>query len=151
MFLRHISTIFFCLILSAGFLSACSGALFAAATPTPTPTQDNNGGVISGEATVEQIDIRILESFPVQVHVGVRGYLADGCTEIDEMIQSREGNTFNVTITTTRPADAMCTMALVPFEQNIPLDVEGLPAGTYTVMVNGVSGTFELSVDNVLK
>ena len=44
----------------------------------------------------------------------------------------------------------MCTEALVPYEQAVPLDVAGLPAGVYTVTVNGVSDTFELAVDNVL-
>jgi len=38
---------------------------------------------------------------------------------------------------------------LVPFEEIIPLEVYGLPAGTYTVNVNGVQGTFDLEVDNI--
>jgi hypothetical protein len=42
-----------------------------------------------------------------------------------------------------------CTLELVPFEQTIDLDVYGLPAGVYTVDVNGVTDTFELMVDNV--
>lgn len=112
---------------------------------TPPPDED-----IVDRATVEEIEVQILESFPVQVQVVARGYLADGCTEIDEIIQEKQDNTFSVTITTIRPADAQCTQAIVPFEEVIPLDVLGLQAGTYTVTVNGVSGTFELAEDNVL-
>jgi len=39
---------------------------------------------------------------------------------------------------------------LAPFEETIPLEVYGLPAGTYTVEVNGVQGTFDLEMDNIL-
>jgi len=31
-----------------------------------------------------------------------------------------------------------------------PLDVQGLKAGNYTVNVNGVKGSFELAIDNIL-
>lgn len=117
-------------------------------TPTVEPTTDPTGMLI-GEATVESLDILILESFPVQVNVHVSGYLGDGCTELGAIDTERVGDTFNVTIHTQRPADAICTQQLVGFEETIPLDVLGLEAGTYTVDVNGVTGTFTLDVDNV--
>jgi hypothetical protein len=120
----------------------------------PTATPDNAptpaGGFVHGEAMVESIDILILESFPVQVNVLVRGNLPDGCTEIDEALVDQQGNTFNVNLTTRRPAEIPCTEALVPFEHTVPLEVHGLPAGDYTVVVNGVEGVFNLAVDNVL-
>lgn len=124
----------------------------AATVPLPTPaaTEPTGGDVIHGQAVVEETDILILESFPVQVNVVARGYLPDGCTEIDEIQQERAGQTFQVTITTVRPADAVCTEAIVPFEQVVGLDVAGLEAGTYTVDVNGVADTFTLAVDNVM-
>ncbi len=101
-------------------------------------------------ATVESIQIMTLESFPVQIRVVTEGYLPDGCTEIDEITTKREGNTFNVNISTRRPKDAICTEAIVPFSETIPLDVQGLKAGNYTVNVNGITGSFELAVDNAL-
>lgn len=127
------------------------------ATPTagdvPTAyvpaTEPSDDGVVEGMAPVEDIDILILESFPVQVTVVARGNLPDGCTTIDEVTQERDGNTFRATITTVRPVGIECTLALEPFERVITLDVYGLPAGVYTVDVNGVSDTFELTVDNV--
>ncbi|MCQ1536459.1 protease inhibitor I42 family protein [Methanosarcina sp. KYL-1] len=124
------------------------------------PTTDSNGGgdgnempeeYTYGTANVENIQIMILESFPVQVKVVVEGYLPDGCTEIDKIETEREGNTFNVSISTKRPKDAICTQALRPFAITIPLDVYGLKAGTYTVDVNGVTGTFELATDNIIE
>jgi len=119
-----------------------------AAGPSATPPA-GQGGIIRGEATVESIDVLIMESFPVQVNAVVRGSLGDGCTTLDPVTTTREGNTFRIRLTTQRPADAVCTLALVPFEEVVSLDVLGLPAGVYTVDANGVTETFELAIDNV--
>lgn len=100
-------------------------------------------------APVEEIEIVILESFPVQVHVIARGNLPDPCTEISEVLQEREGDTFFITIKTYR-SPGFCIQVLAPFEEIIPLEVYGLPAGTYTVDVNGVQATFDLSIDNII-
>jgi inhibitor of cysteine peptidase len=134
------------LLIAAVLATACSPQ------PTQTPPIDQTppGSLIHGEAAVEAIEILILESFPVQVHVVARGYLPDGCTEIGEIRQACPEQTFQVTITTVRPAAAVCTQALEPFEEAIALDVLGLQAGVYTVDVNGITGTFELAVDNVM-
>jgi len=142
---RYITHILAFLLVAAVMVTACG------TEPTPIPPVGGtpSGGTIHGEATVETIDILILESFPVQINVVAQGYLPDGCTEIDEILRERTDQTFQVTITTARPADAMCTEALVPFEETFSLDVYGLPAGSYTVDVNGITGTFELAVDNV--
>ena len=115
-----------------------------------TPSDAQEAKVITGTARVEAIEILILESFPVQVNVVARGNLPDGCTTIDRIEQERDESVFVITITTVRPAEQMCTEALVPFEEVISLDVAGLKAGTYTVDVNGVRDTFELTVDNRL-
>ena len=102
----------------------------------------------TGLAPVDEIEIVIFELFPVQVNVIARGNLPDPCTEISEVLQEREGNTFFVTIKTYRPP-GLCIQVLAPFEEIISLDVYGLPAGTYTVDVNGVQDTFDLEVDNI--
>jgi inhibitor of cysteine peptidase len=112
--------------------------------PAPTPTPTVNASL------VESVDILILESFPVQVHAVVRGNLPDGCTEIDEITQTRDDNQFELHIRTIRPTDTGCTLALAPFEEVVPLDVVGLKAGIYLVTVDGVTNSFELSTDNVL-
>ena len=101
-----------------------------------------------GLATVEEIDILTLESFPVQVFVIASGYLPNPCTEIYQISQQREGNTFLITIKT-YCSQEVCIQVIAPFEETIPLYVYGLPAGTYTVEVNGVQGTFNLEIDNI--
>lgn len=103
---------------------------------------------VMGLASVSEIDILILESFPVQVQVIASGNLPNPCTEISEVLQEKEGNTFFITIKTYR-SPGFCIQVIVPFEEIIPLEVYGLPAGSYTVDVNGVQDTFDLGVDNI--
>jgi inhibitor of cysteine peptidase len=127
-------------------LAACQSG-----TPTPTPTGDGQDPITGQEATVESLQVMILESFPVQVHVLVSGYLPDGCVTLADISAEREGETFLLTLTTTRPGgDVACTEALVPFEETVPLDVTGLPAGEYTVLAGELAETFTLQMDNVL-
>ena len=107
--------------------------------------------VYGSGATVEGMTIHIMESFPVQVSVTLTGYLPDGCTEIEAITSSRQGQTFEIEIETRRPAsDVACTMALVPFEEVVSLDVNGLSAGEYTVRSGESRETFSLGQDNAL-
>ncbi|MCZ7385496.1 MAG: hypothetical protein O8C63_12230 [Candidatus Methanoperedens sp.] len=118
---------------------------------SPDKGNNNAGKFIYGNATVESIEIMVLESFPVQIKVNARGYLPDGCTSIYEITKEKKDTTFFVNIKTVRPADTFCTQSLVPFQEVIPLDVYGLKAGIYTVNVNGVNSTFELGTDNIIQ
>ncbi|MBE0686112.1 MAG: hypothetical protein IH585_08940 [Anaerolineaceae bacterium] len=98
---------------------------------------------------VDDLRINIMESFPLQVSVTVIGNLPDGCTRIvDSKAEMINESTFELNIFTERPDDMMCTMALIPFEENINLDVKGLPAGTYTVKGFGLENSFTFDIDN---
>jgi hypothetical protein len=116
--------------------------------PEPTEPPDS----MEGLAPVDQVRLRMMTSFPLQVSVDVKGHLPDGCTEIDEVktTYDEQAKTFDVAITTWREDREACTQQAVLFEEAIPLDVYGLPAGTYTVNVNGVSDTFTFRSDNTL-
>ncbi|MEJ2749162.1 MAG: NBR1-Ig-like domain-containing protein, partial [Anaerolineae bacterium] len=131
------------------FASAGCGGTEPEPTETPPPPTDAPPSEpVTGMANVESIQILMLESFPVQVNARLRGVLPDGCTTIDQINTEKSGNDFTITMTTFRPADAVCTEATVPFDEVVALDVLGLDAGTYNVTANGVSGTFTLAVDN---
>ncbi len=101
-------------------------------------------------AYVDSVDVLIMESFPVQVRVVIKGNLPDACSEISDVNQTRAGSTFTIDLVVTRDPLAKCAQVLMPFEQSVALDVAGLPAGTYTVEVEGVTTSFTLDVDNVL-
>ena len=150
----------FMFLIMVAALVACRGGEEAAGTNTPSPTNEPatpalstpTGETVRGQARVDSIQILMLEeSFPVQVNVRVRGELADGCTMVDEVITQRTDNSFLSVVGTIRPGDAVCTAEVVPFEEVIALDVLGLAAGTYTVTVNGISGSFTLDVDNQIE
>jgi len=116
-------------------------------------SDDDDAEYIIGDAVVDDVQIMVMESFPLQISVTATGNLPDGCTFIDEenIEVVNNGNVFDIALKTKRPKDVMCTQALVPFEVNIPLDVYGLEKGVYTVNVNGVTETFEFTVDNVME
>lgn len=140
-------------------ISACGGQ--ATETPEPTavveatepsePTETPLSEPIHGLANVESVEVLILESFPVQINLIIQGNLPNGCAEIDKVVVEQEGNNFNVAVTTIQEPDQVCTEALVPFEEIVPLDVLGLEAGTYTVTINDVETSFTLDVDNVIQ
>lgn len=113
-----------------------------------------NGEPIESEmatstAMIDTIDVQVLESFPVQVNVVAKGNFPDGCTTLGNVIAKETDNAFEVSVETQRPVDALCTQALVPFEETISLDVLGLMAGVYGVNINGATSTFELLQDNI--
>lgn len=124
------------------------------ATPVPEEGEDDATGdeeVLVQDAVVTGLEVMMLESWPLQARVQIDGELGDGCTELMPITTEREGETFYVTVKTTRPADAVCTMELRFFSESVALDIEGLEAGTYTVDVNGVTETFTLEQDNVMQ
>ena len=130
-------------------LVAILAAACAPITVTPSPIGTEVPPAAS-VAVVKSIEILFLESFPLQVHAVIRGDLPDaGCTSIASVDQVREGNTFRLTLVTTTDPLALCAQALTPFEEVVALEVNGLPAGTYTVQAGDVQQTFTFDVDNI--
>jgi inhibitor of cysteine peptidase len=136
-------------LLAGLLLSACQTRQPAGPPVVGTPPSED-GYAYGQEATVESLDVLLLDSFPLQVNVLVSGYLPDGCVELVEITAERQENEFILTLTTRRQTgDIACTEALVPFEERISLDVYGLEAGTYTVTAQDQQATFTFDVDNV--
>jgi inhibitor of cysteine peptidase len=100
---------------------------------------------------INQVDIQVLESFPAQVNVTVQGQLSNNCEKISQIIPEQEGNVFTIDIITAQQTSDSCQDHQVPFQQVIPLNVDGLKAGVYTVKVNGITELFELAVDNIVR
>lgn len=121
------------------------------AQPTEDPFADPN--MVEGTLYVNSVELLTLESFPLQMIAIVKGDFSDGCTQMAGSEQTIDGNTITVTLKGARPADVACTEALVPFEENVGVDIFGLAAGDYTVVVKGVNdvtATFTLDMDNIL-
>lgn len=104
---------------------------------------------VAKQATVKSIKLNISESFPVQVHIEVQGYLPNACYTLGNIHSTIDNSAFTVAINMqVLHPDLSCTQALVPFNVKVPLDVADSKAGIYTVNVNGIHESFELSVDN---
>ena len=118
---------------------------------------ENNGEIqnmddVFGNETLAEIDsiqVETSDSFPVEKRLVVKGTLPDSCTYLNEPQIIRDGNTFYVNITTRREGDT-CTEEIRPYELPVDLQVLGLPAGTYTLVVNGKDTQFGLQRDNFL-
>lgn len=110
---------------------------------------------VSGPVTYEEkIEAIITDSSPVQVFLKITGWFSNGCEFFQQINRTLKDNKFEVTLhlgPNPFPPDMLCTMALVPYEKIIPLEVYGLPAGTYEYSVNGETiGSFTLTQDNTL-
>ncbi|MCB0138113.1 MAG: hypothetical protein KDD75_23635, partial [Caldilineaceae bacterium] len=98
----------------------------------------------TGEAAVEAVDMRILESFPVQVQAVVSGQLPDACAFVESSEVTVAANAFYVSMTVARQPNMRCAQVLTPFEQVIPLETAELPAGDYSVQAGNVKTVFTL-------
>ena len=118
--------------------------------PTPAAEPGTGEPVAGGRAYIDSVEVQLMESFPLQAQAIISGNLSDGCTTIEEIRQERTDDAFTLTVITARPADAMCTEALVPFSETVSLEILGLSAGDYTVTVGEQTVSFSLATDNVL-
>jgi hypothetical protein len=108
---------------------------------------------VIGQADVTSVSTSFEESFPLGVRVSVQGTLPDACTELGDVIQTKDETSgdFIVTLETKRPLDAVCAEVLSDFDTSFTLEgTNGLVQGDYGVVVNGVRTTFTLEVDNFI-
>jgi len=103
------------------------------------------------EADVVSVGIELTTGFPVQANALICGTVAEACSQLDEIRQEyiESTSTFVLTLTTRRPVDEPCIQEVTPFEAKVPLAVERLRAGVYTVVANGVTASFRLEADNL--
>lgn len=88
-------------------------------------------------AHVNELSVAVMATEPVEVELGIVGYKSNPCVELNTTV-ARRGNTFLVAVGET-PLQTLvaCIQVIEPFELILPLDVKGLPAGDYLVVVNG--------------
>lgn len=149
-------TVAYLFILLTLVLAACTPVEPDIPTVDPTalpPTVDGSSQEPTGngqQVYVDSLDVLIMESFPVQVSVDVRGHLANPCVMLNGISAeyTPSTNTFTLNPNATTDPDAICAAVLEPFEAFVALDVDGLTAGEYTVIAGNVQTTFTLDMDN---
>jgi hypothetical protein len=111
--------------------------------------------LVPGQRLVpDAVEVLVTDSSPIQVFLKVSGSSGpvSPCSEFGQINQRLDTNRFEITIhVVTGLNDFVCAAMAVPYEKIIPLEVYGLPAGTYEYSVNGEhTGTFSLTRDNTL-
>lgn len=101
-------------------------------------------------APVTMVNIELLESFPVQARVVVTGIMPTACAQstVDTIDYDETKRMFSIILGLESPQAASCPKEPTAYSEFIPLDITGLPAGRYTVSVNGVSASFTLDTAN---
>lgn len=121
--------------------------------PTAEPTEPAvpPSEVVDNAGVVETIDVALMESFPLQAMAIVTGYFPNGCWSLENVAVEQMEETFVLNVRGRHSGAEVCTEALVPFEANAPLPIQGLLAGVYNVQAGEQKTTFELAVDNILE
>lgn len=110
----------------------------------PTPAPVTVPLTDTGEAIIESVEVRLLESDPVQVEAVIRGQLPDACSFIQDSSVGAVGSTFYIRLSTARQLAQRCIQSLTPFEQVVRLGSPEPATGTYEVRVGAVVETFSL-------
>lgn len=115
-------------------------------------TFNRRGSSTLQAAPVDDVEPTVTDAFPTQVFLRISGQFSSGCGSIGRISHRLEENHFTVVVSAeySDPEQYACTAAIRPFRKSWPLPVYGLPAGTYTYDLNGVTGSFELTEENVM-
>jgi hypothetical protein len=117
-----------------------SGPTNGAGAPT-APSQQESATL--GNVKVDSVRAFVKDG---RVQVFVRGDIGDGCTKLQPMVQTRDGNTINVNVSSIRQGE-VCTMIMQLLNGWVPLSGT-LDPGTYTVRANAATATFTLTRDS---
>ncbi len=88
-------------------------------------------------AHIDELSVAVFFTDPVEVEVGIEGYMSNPCVEMHTTVARRDNTFFVVVGETPLQTLVACAQVIEPFEITLPLDVKGLPAGDYLVIVNG--------------
>ena len=125
-------------------VSACSPFLSASASgEQPAPVIEEIPATGYQTVTIYQVEVEVGVGSPIPVHVIVNGDLPDICSQVEHTEIQQDGSNFIITLYATPEVEG-CLKDTLPFKMGIPLNVIGLPAGSYSVTVNGSRADFEL-------
>lgn len=121
-------------LLTAGALVSCAGGTEELG-PVPTSDPGSGEGGVRGPVYLEEAELQVMESYPIQLAVRLKGNLPTPCHTLHWQVSGPEAGEFEIEVYSTILLGQDCIQVLEPFEETIPLGtVEG---GSYTVSVNG--------------
>jgi hypothetical protein len=142
------SLLFLALVL-IWMLNACSPfTITSTSGERPTPVTQTELAPSYQAVDIDQAEVEVGVGSPIPVQVIVTGNLPDTCAQIELVQQKQEGSHFEITMSTIPSNAEGCVQDTLPFRMMIPLNITNLPAGSYTVEVNGVGADFQLETGN---
>ncbi len=115
--------------------------------PAPLVGQDSAAGY--QQVSVDHVEVEIGVGSPIPVYVVISGNLPDTCSQVEYTEIKQDGSDFRITLSAIPSNDEACIQDTLPFKMSIPLNVIDLPAGDYSVTVNGSRADFSLDTGNV--
>ena len=113
---------------------------------TPVPQEPTPTAVESGTRPIQITDVQVQIGVgsPIPVDVVASGDWPDLCAQLASVTQQFSGDRVEISLNAS-PVEPDCPPDLVgiPFRLAIPLNMVNKPAGTYSVVVNGVQTSFE--------
>jgi len=141
--MKNLSHITAFLVLTGLILSACA-PLARIGNGVDSPTPEPVPQFTTREAQVQSVEIQTMNTNPIQVNAIVGGILTESCAKLGESQVQYESNTIRITVFTLSPTGTGCVQTTTAFETTVPINTKDLPAGTHTVIANGVSAVFTL-------
>ncbi len=94
---------------------------------------------------IDRVDVQVQHTPSGQgiVGVAIEGVVGDGCSRLERIEQTREGNRINIRIVGYNSGDPVCTMIAQTYQDNIPVS-GALDPGSYVVDVNGTVREFRV-------
>jgi hypothetical protein len=130
-------------------LSACSPfTITSSSGQGPTPVVESEPVMAYQPVQVDQVEVEVGVGSPIPVFANITGNLPDPCSQVEFVQVLQDKSNFDITLFATPdvggPAVDGCIKDPLPFRMSIPLSVIGLPAGDYSVTVNGSRADFSL-------
>jgi len=100
--------------------------------------------MVKEEILVDDVRIEVGLGSPRPVTAVISANLPNACAQLGEVQMHRAGNQYFVRLIAYTPAEAECNLDTLPMRIELPLNTINLPDGTYEVLVNGATTTFEM-------
>jgi inhibitor of cysteine peptidase len=92
--------------------------------------------MVRGQVDIASSEVILLESFPVQVRLNLKGALPTPCHQLRAEVSGPDDQKrIDVEVYSLVDPEEVCVQMLEPFETSINLG--SFPSGTYSVWVNG--------------
>ena len=102
------------------------------------------------KVTVDGVEIRYLETNPVQVELVIRGTLPDQCKYRFYSVENRSDQNVKISLSGIHPSDSSCLQTAQTIEyvlrlgRDMPESGRGFPPGDYNLTVNNYQTSFSI-------